>query len=359
VTPGVKTGTDGDKASYLRAVDRARVKVSARIFAGIAAAGRAAGVDADAVLARLGIDTALFGDADARLPLALEDALWDAMARASGDPCFGLHASRHVTGGDWDVFGYAVRTSATLRDAVRALVRYNRLMHDVAVIALIEEGERARITHHFPGDPRGASLHAADYTIASIVTLARALSRVDIVPLGIRRMHPPPRDEGCYHAVFGARVELEHGAPQNEVIFARTVMDLPIVSSDPSLHAVLLRHADDLLARLPKIDDVPSQVREAITAELRGGDPSLEAIAKKLGLGPRTLQRKLGEHGVRYQDLLDELRRELALAYLRDPRLAIAEVAYLLAFSEPRAFHRAFRRWTASTPSVWRAAQSG
>ncbi|MGA9526123.1 MAG: helix-turn-helix transcriptional regulator, partial [Myxococcaceae bacterium] len=111
------------------------------------------------------------------------------------------------------------------------------------------------------------------------------------------------------------------------------------------------------LARLPKADDFVLQVRQRVTSALSGGEPTLEAIASQLAITPRTLQRRLKEHGTTYQLLLEELRRELALRYLRDHGLEISEVAFLLGFSEPSAFHRAFRRWTGTTPLSFRRQQ--
>jgi len=89
--------------------------------------------------------------------------------------------------------------------------------------------------------------------------------------------------------------------------------------------------------------------------ELNGGDASLVALAARIGMSERTLQRKLSGQGTSHQKLLDEMRRELALRYLRDPNIAICEAAYLLGFSESSAFHRAFKRWTGATPSEFRS----
>lgn len=95
-------------------------------------------------------------------------------------------------------------------------------------------------------------------------------------------------------------------------------------------------------------------MRSIITSEFRGGDPSLERVADQLGLTPRTLQRKLHEMGTSHNELLDQMRRQLAMRYLREREMAICEVAYLLGFSESSSFHRAFKRWTGVTPKEFR-----
>jgi AraC-like DNA-binding protein len=109
------------------------------------------------------------------------------------------------------------------------------------------------------------------------------------------------------------------------------------------------------LVKYPPRDSLIDQVRNLIAEEFRGGEASLERIADRLGLTPRTLQRKLQELGTSYNDVLDQLRRQLAVRYLREPRMAICEVAYLLGFSEASSFHRAFKRWTGLTPKDFRS----
>jgi AraC-like DNA-binding protein len=79
-------------------------------------------------------------------------------------------------------------------------------------------------------------------------------------------------------------------------------------------------------------------------------------VAKKLGLGPRTLQRRLKEYGADFKTLVDDTRRRFSLNYLRDRKHTLTEIAYLLGYSEVSAFNRAFKRWTGSTPSDYRRA---
>ena len=112
------------------------------------------------------------------------------------------------------------------------------------------------------------------------------------------------------------------------------------------------RHAEALLAKLPSLtDSVVDRVQRVLSGVLGEGDASLGAVARKLRMSERTLQRKLAEESASYDALLDAMRHELAVRYLADRKIAIAEVAYLLGYSEPSPFHRAFKRWTGVTPS--------
>lgn len=331
------------------------VTVSGRILGLIAHVGSRRGVDAGAVLAALGIDARALAAPDARVPIAQEDALWEAMAAATRDPYFGLHAAESVPEGSFDVMEYAIRTSATARAAIEAMIRYNRLVHDVAEIDLLDDRDPVLLTHRFRGHARGASLHAADFTVAVIVHALRQLTGTAWRPLHVALAHAPcdaPEGDAPYRALLGCPVSF--GATESCIHLDRAVLDLPVRSSNPGLHDVLRRHAESLLAALPRSDGLVERCRDRIAEALPRGVPSLADMARALHMSPRTLQRRLDAEGVRFQALVDAMRRELAERYLGDARLSIAEVAYLLGFSEVSAFHRACKRWTGKPPGQLR-----
>ena len=118
---------------------------------------------------------------------------------------------------------------------------------------------------------------------------------------------------------------------------------------------MLLDHARTLHAKVPHEPEEIAKARQAIADALRCGEPTLSHIAKHLALSPRTLQRRLGEHALRFADLLDATREGLARSYLNDRKISMAEVAYLLGYSEQSAFNRAFKRWTGVSPTQFRS----
>jgi AraC-like DNA-binding protein len=128
----------------------------------------------------------------------------------------------------------------------------------------------------------------------------------------------------------------------------------PVLTADPLLSRVVVRHAEALLAERPAAAETTAGTVRRILTRLLGDDEagcSLTAVSANLHMSERSLQRRLADEGVSFDALLDELRRELALRYLADEKVAIAEIAYLLGYSEPSAFHRAFKRWTGTTPA--------
>jgi AraC-like DNA-binding protein len=122
-----------------------------------------------------------------------------------------------------------------------------------------------------------------------------------------------------------------------------------VAGADPQLLAAVERHLDAQLAGDARGAWI-EEVRRAMADALSHGDPNVRAIGRRLGLSPRTLQRRLGESQASFQGLLAEVRRDLAEQYLRRPDLSIGEVGFLLGYADLSSFHRAFRRWSGNTP---------
>jgi len=312
---------------------------------------RTAGVSFEDLVDQLQCREAL-DDLEGRIEQANAHQLWERIARRSGDAAFGLHVAEAIRPGAFAVLDYAARNAPTLGEAYRRIVRYSRLIHDGAQVQLSLDDEHARLSYTLPGYPGGSPRHTAEFIVAIWVVTGRQMTETDFTPLSVCFQHPQPADTDEHRRLF--RCSIAFDASANEMCFNRALMSRALAQADPQLSLLLDRYADELLARLPSGEDFAGTVRRHLAAALRGGDPGLEAIARKLRMSPRTLQRRLKDEGTSHQDLLDDLRRELAQKYLREPTVAISEAAFLLGFSEPSAFHRAFKRWTGTTPGEFR-----
>ncbi|MDH3790706.1 MAG: helix-turn-helix transcriptional regulator, partial [Rhodospirillales bacterium] len=135
------------------------------------------------------------------------------------------------------------------------------------------------------------------------------------------------------------------------------LLDAPVRAADNQLLKYLERHAQDVLSQRSGSRDIRHQVQTSIASRLQSGEPTIDTVARELGMSSRTLARRLSEHGVTYRELLNDLRHQLALRYLKDGWHRNSQIAYLLGFSEISAFNHAFKRWTGSTPSNIRAAR--
>lgn len=311
---------------------------------------RAADLPADALTPEL------LADADARASARIALRLWETLPRLAPDRAFGLWLAEQTKDAPFSVASWVLHTSPTLRQGIERAVRYQRLVHDASRGELFITNDEV-VYRHVVGDaafrvPRDA----VEFGFASIVHLARRAIGRALVPARVSFRHSAPRDTEAHRAVFGERVAFD--ADHDEIAFAGAVLDVPLASREPGLHELVEAHARTLLARLPPPDaSTRARVRALLADALLDGPPTLDDVAKKLALPRRTLQRKLANEGTRFDALLDDVRRDLAIGHLRDDGLSVQETAFVLGYSDVAAFHRAFVRWTGETPARFRLAR--
>lgn len=329
------------------------IEMSARIGAFIVHVAERRGADVAALLRATGFDPSLASDPDARMSLATEEALWNTAAQLCDDDDLGLHAAELITPGMFDVLDYVVRTAPTFRAALERLARFNRIEHDVAEFTIVERGPLTRVEHAFRAGAAVQCRHSAEFTLASLVIIGSQMAGAEFRPQVVEFRHAAPRATGEHARVFG-------GAPKFSCVVNATewhTRDLAreVPGADPALSRVVERHAEAVLAaRPPPTASYVDRVRAQLLGSLAGGDATLASVARRSKMSERSLQRRLSAEGATFDVVLDGVRRELALRYLADPKIAVSEVAYLLGYSEPSPFHRAFRRWTGATPGDYR-----
>jgi AraC-like DNA-binding protein len=312
-------------------------------------AGR--GHDSSAFLNAHGVDPTIFRNPDARLPHAVAISLWQAACRLTNDSNLGLHVAEGIRAGVYGALDYAVRTCETLGEGLRRLSRYHRFLHDVAETTLTVDRERAILSHHLPL-PGGAPRPVSECVLAGWLLTSRQAIGLNWIPLEVRFPHSVPDDISEQRRVCGCKLQFE--CKRSELVFGREVLDAPLVKADAALQAILETQVVAVIEKLPKGEATTDAVRRHLAGELGKGQPTLEQIAPRLHMSPRTLHRRLEDEGTSFRQVLSEVRRELASRHLMERRLAIGEIAFLLGFSEPSAFHRAFKRWTGHAPLTYR-----
>lgn len=312
------------------------------------------GVQPPDLLRAAGLDPQRFADG-ADEPVEVTARIWKAAAVATGDPDLGLHFAEWVLAypaSRFDLLRFAVNSCSTLGDHFSRMERYIRLLQPETFVRLTREGSVARLAH---GLTNGAvpPREPVDCMLALALLNARLAVKQEVPLLEARFAYAVPRSLVELTRVFGRT--LRFGAPVSELLFDASVLDFPQPSAEPRLLALLDDQIEGLIAALPD-ELASSRVRRAIVELLPDREPTLALVAGRLHLGARSLQRRLSDEGTTFGELLDKLRRDHAVRYLRDGRIAIGEIAFLLGFSEVSAFNRAFRRWTGTTPSAYRAA---
>lgn len=313
-----------------------------------------AGVDTDALLAAVGLTRADAEDADMQLTAPQRVALWSEALRRSRDPALALHAAEHVPFGHFDLVDYLGAQAPTLGDALEVLVRYFRIVRADFHLTFETDDDEGRLVLALPPSfTHVASARTIEFTFGCFMTRFRASVPGPWGPLEACFAYPEPGHVDEYRRVFACPLRFD--APRSLLRIGRAGLAQPLPQADPRLRVVLERAGAAVLARLPPAPGLVSRLREVLSEELRGGEPTLERAARRMAIGARTLGRRLQDEGTSFQAQLAELRCELARGYLEDRRLSVAEVAYLLGFSDPSAFIRAFKRWTGCTPQAWRA----
>lgn len=308
---------------------------------------RALRADVAAILARAELDPACFEDPQARLRWSDAVRLWDAAVDVTGDAELGLHLAERADLDEFDLLGQILRASPSPLAAFDRFQRYVRLAADGVGLALERLPDRFVVEHRGAGGvaiPRAS----AEYVLGLAVVLGRQLLGRELRPALVEFRHPEPRDTRVHARLFCAPVVF--GAPRNALAIPGSLAGGALPGANASLLQVLERYATRLVDELPPEGDFVGRVRHLLETQLVGGDPTAAAAAARLHMSVRTLRRRLAERGTTHTRLLAEVRREVAERLLARPELDLGEITWRLGFSEPSAFHRAFRRWTGTTP---------
>nr|BFD39524.1 AraC family transcriptional regulator [Pseudomonas sp. FFPRI_1] len=313
------------------------------------------GIATAPALAAAGIEPEQLNDTSLRLPMEVHERLLDYFCLHSGDPLFGLNSARFVKPSSWNVLGYITMNCATLGEAMGRIMPFEKLVGDMGTSrAELLEGEVRLIwscRHQRPDIRR----HLVENVLASWLLYARWIADSAMSPRAVWFEHPLPQNTQVaqYEALFGCPVLFQQ--PCSALVAPLEYLQLPLRQADARLLRTLEDHAQTMMASLA---DAPLalQVHNVLRQLLKDGLPRKEQVAEHLSLSVRTLQRQLQQAGTSYQQILDDLRQELAEHHLRHSELSIQGISDCLGFTEPRSFHRSFKSRTGLTPGQFRQA---
>jgi len=308
------------------------------------------GHDPEPLFRRSGITAKMMRVPGARASRAMNDNLWLQATQLIDDPCFGLRAGELWHPSYLGALGYAWLASATLREALQRLVRYLHVLTKFVDLELETAADRLNI--YLTYKPELTYVPArTDQFFAIILSMCRVNLDQGLNPLAVQFVHAAPPCMGDFYSYFKAPVSYD--AEINCLALPRDQVDLPLKGYNPEL----LRMHDEIMVRhITQLDkeNIVERVKGVILDMLPSGNVSDDAVARKVNMSVRSLQRSLKQEETTFGTLLDNVRRELAEDYVRDPNLALTEIAFILGFSEQSAFARAFKRWTGITPGQFR-----
>jgi len=291
----------------------------------------------------------------ARIESSDFEALMRWMITRSTDPLFGFNSARYVAPGAFGLVGYLIMNCQSGGEAIRLVPKYEALIGNLGTTELAEGEHVVSIRWNcFCRDPL-VRPHLIDEYLATTVEYARWVTgRDDIAPIRIyfEQKKPPQRTLEHYQEYF--RCELIFDAGVNVMEFDASLMELPIRHPDPALLHTLQEQAEKQHQELQRCDPVVIQVRSTLQNMMERTIPRRERVASQLGMSERTLQRRLLEAGSSYQQILDDLRLELAQDWLVTKEWSVSDIALRLGFTEPRSFQRRFKSWTGTSPGEFR-----
>ncbi|MEL0250626.1 MAG: AraC family transcriptional regulator [Novosphingobium sp.] len=305
-------------------------------------------VDAEAVMAEIGMDPALLEGGYSRYSQVQLSKLWKRAVELSGNPAFGLAVAQQVRPATFHAVGHAMSCSATLYRAISRFAQYTRLISDSATATLTENEGRVMLDFHFDTGSGRPIYETVDTVLASVVAFLRWISDQPFDPLEVRIAHEPSASAPAYAAFFGCPVIYE--TPQTCLVFDKEHLLRRILSSDEELASLLDAAAHRFLEQR-MAGRFAVRVRDLMISQLPDEVPTKARTASLLGMTERTLLRRLKDEGATFAGVLRQLREELAFQYLRRG-MCLSEVAYLLGFSDNGTFSRAFKEWTGRRPST-------
>jgi len=326
--------------------------VSERSLTVLAEAARRAGIDPD--------DTALaptrrHANGAVLVPVEEYRAV---LHRIFSDPndALGIELARNLPVDASGLWGFLLRSSPTLGDMLFRAARYMRVFYRYTRMSLAECDVGLYLTCHHPTpSPFGNRPQEVCFFLGQWMTWGRTLVGDDMAAERVSMQWAGPADPRPVDEFFGCRVEF--GSDEDSLVIDRRVADLPLPERTPELAAMFEDYVAAVIRELDAECSFADRVREAVAEGLLRGVRSEREVAESLGVTRRTLRRRLATEGLTFREIRQDLLQTRAERMLRENRLPISEISYLLGYSEPSTFHRAFRGWTGRSPAAWRAEQ--
>lgn len=332
-----------------------RFLIHARALASLVEYGQSQGLSDEVIaqeLAMLGLDDVRVDAFDSFISMSRFAKLIRRFGRLLDNEAIGLDVANPLHFSSLGALGNAVVSAPNLDMALQVLCRYMRLYADVS-FASTTVGEE-HVSFEWAYSPLIIARDVmCDRAARMFLTHMRDLFGRDWVPIQVNLQRPRPTDPRPYRDALCANVGFE--APLNRIVLRRSDLDLPNVRADRHAHEVAVVLADRMMAERRIPDDLSIRAREDIMHHLVDEGPNINETARRLGVSPRSLQRRLDELGTTYQRLSDEARQRLAEEFLVQTKLPVGEIAYRLGFANQANLTRACKRWFGRSPRQVRA----
>jgi AraC-like DNA-binding protein len=328
--------------------------IRAASLSNYAEVARGLGLDPLQMLAEAGLEAGDLIDPDRRVAVDSVDWLLEASAERSGCATFGLRMAESRRLSDFGALSLLISHQANLRAVLETIARYRRLLNEALALHLERSGDLAIIREELAIPGRTPGRQACELAVGTMYRLIRSLLGERWRPVSVHLAHEPPADLSVHRRLFGLRVQFE--SEFNGLVCAAFDLDQANPGSDPAM----ARYAQQYVESLPQASgSMALETRQAISLLLPLGAASVERIAAGMGLSVRTLQRRLDLEDASFAELLNDVRRELALRHMANSANSLTRVAELLGYAQLSSFTRWFITQFGTSPTRWRASSIG
>lgn len=308
-------------------------------------------VDVDAFLHSLDVDPDAVKAPDARIPIETYLRIQDEAAVFVEDPCFGLHVGEFAEAGSWSILGYMMMNCKNVGEAFEKSARYSRIIGNLIEVKIEPKLNRSKLIFFASPQAPEMSRHCFDTAFSTTVCMVRSFTGVDLHPLEVAFTYEEPQSRSEYDRIF--QCPIFFGQIENFFTIDTSVFKTPVLMANPNLLKHFENYAREFLLEMERRNEHTRVVTKIIMAHLDDEALSIEKVAQEMSISVRTLQKRLEEEGVIFSELLREVRQKLAQKYLRE-NYSVEQITYLLGFSEPSAFRKAFKKWLGLTPREYR-----
>ncbi len=309
-------------------------------------------VDAEAVLASVGLDVDGPWDPHHMLDEDVFYGMIELMSEQMDVTPLPLIVGEAMRPDEYGALGLAWKAAPNLLGSFARVERYWRLWTSFARYELENTKDGVLFVEHRDGARRLGMRISIEADLASGVSLSRQVSPRPFAPLEVHFKHAAPKTLEQHETYFGCPVRFE--SDRDALLLSPSSLSEPNLLGDEGITQFLVSHLDQELAQIDDTPTLQTQTKGEIARALSEGLPKMADIARSMGLSARSFHRRLAEHGLSFQTLTEETRREIATAMLHEDRYALSEIAFLTGYSEQSAFNRAFKRWMGTTPAGYR-----
>jgi AraC-like DNA-binding protein len=310
-------------------------------------------IDPAPLLERFGLSEQAVNEDEIRVSAVAQARFLESVAEALHDPALGFHLATQVNPRAVGLLFYVTSAAKDLGEAIELFARYLRIVNEGVRVKLTRQSGDLVVELHLAGVPRFRAGHNTEFGIALIVKSLREITGRNLRPTKITFVHRRSSDFPEFERFCGCPVEF--GGPFDGLVLSNQSLAVPLITEDMHLLDVLRPICDEAAKQR---ETAPGSIRALVENEaqklLPHGRAQRHNVAKGLAMSTRTLARRLAGEGTTFEDVVDELRRTLALQYVRTPSISLSQIAWLLGYEGGTSFSHAFRRWTGGPPSAAR-----